>query len=285
VVSVFLLMLPVVLAALVAVMVVLVTTPTPASSAIDGFLLAHDLGPRADTRRAVERYVGRTWDFARRGMVLGLLTAVVLGIAWYQQVTVGFGASPLGDLLTMGLGGWFIGLLLSARYWHRPAGGGLRTAPLTPRDAGRYRTMALTRSMGLVAGVSAVLGVLAVLPRDHTDRVAVVGLGLVAIGAIGWAARTQARIAARPQPFVGVELLATDEAIRATSVRVIGLAAIGVGLVMIGWQASFVARGLVTSTGSMWWGFFPVPPLIAGLVIATRARRLLHPKVRSMALA
>ena len=59
----------------------------------------------------------------------------------------------------------------------------------------------------------------------------------------------------------------------------IGLAAIGVGLVVIGWQASFVARSLAAGTDVAWMGFLTVPPLVAGLFVAGRARRLIHPKV------
>ena len=255
-----------------------VIVPSPNHRAVDGFLVTHELRGDLDTRRAVARYVGRTHDFARRGMVLGLLGAVVLGVAWYQRITLGFGEGPVGDLVTMGLGGWFIGLLLSARYWHRPTGAGPRTAPLTPRDPDRYRSPALARTMVAVAALSGLLGLAGLLPGNSTERVAVAGLGVVTVAAMGSAARTQRRIARRPQPFVGSGLLAADEAMRVTSAQVIGRAGIGVGLVVVGWQASFAIRGVVGPTGADWWGFVPAAPLLAGLVLAARARRMIHPK-------
>ena len=68
--------------------------PAPEGSAADDFVAAHHLGDDADTRRAIARYVARTRNFARRGMVLGILVAFVLGLAWYQQLSVGFGRAP-----------------------------------------------------------------------------------------------------------------------------------------------------------------------------------------------
>jgi len=174
----------------------------PADRAANGFIERYGLGPDIDVRRAVLRFLGRTRDYARRGMVLGVLSAIVLGIAWYQTLLLGFGVSPLADLLTMGLGGWFVGLLLSARYWHRPSTSGVRTAPLTPRDPDRYRSAALARGMVAVAVACAVVGLGALLPGTAVDRAAIVGLGLVVVVTVVSAWRTQARIARRPQPFV-----------------------------------------------------------------------------------
>jgi len=259
-----------------------VFVPASVGRAVDGFLVAHDLADDPDTRRAVARYVGRTRDFARRGMALGLLGAVVLGVAWYQQVTVGFGVSPIGDLVTMGLGGWFVGLLLSVRYWRTPAGDGPRVAPLTPRDVDRYRSPTLARSMAAVAALSGALGVAAVLSGDPDERAGVVVLALLTVAAMTWAARTQGRIARRPQPFVTVDLLAADDAMRVTSAEIVGLAAIGIGLVVVGWQAAFVAQGLAADQAPTWTWFLPAVPLVAGLVVAGRGRRRIHPRARRM---
>ena len=225
------------------------------------------------------RYLGRTRDFARRGATLGVLAGLVLGISWYQAISIGFGRSPLGDLLTMGLAGWFGGLLLSARYRRIPAGDGRRLAPLAPRDPDRYRSPALTRAMASVAVLSGSLGLGALLPGDSTERWAIATLGLSTVVITGWAARTQTRIARRPQPFVTADLLAADEAMRLTSASVIGLAAIGVGLVVVGWQASYVARGLAGGSDWTWTGLLTIPPLVAGLIVAIRARRTIRPRV------
>jgi hypothetical protein len=255
--------------------------PGHSPSAIDvaAFEAAHVLAPTDLVHRAVVRFVDRTRAYGRAGMLTGLAAAAVLGPAWYQEISVGTDRGPASDLATMGLAGWFAGLLLSARYWrHRPPPGPV-SVRLVPRDADAYRSRVLARvaaalgALGLAVAAGSTLH-----PATRGHRVEVVALALAAAVVVASTERTQRRIAQRPQAFPSPDVLAVDEAIRHATARALGHAAVGLLLLIVDWQLVLILRSARPGANLVPAMAVTVPTFAAGLVLAARARRTLRPR-------
>jgi hypothetical protein len=248
------------------------------ATTVDAFVSAHRLPPTDLAGRVARRFLVRTREYTRLGLCAGLWIGIALGLGWHQRVTLGFGPSPAGDVATMGLGGWFVGLVLSSTYWNRrtpPAGP--RTAVLVVREPDRYRP----RWLGRLAFVLTLVALAAVPilfgPASDATRVWLVVLAVVASALLVGTEQVQQRIARRPRTFRAPDLVAADEAVRSATSRAIGFAAAGLLVLIDGWQLTFGVRTLAPDSDPVAAAGMLIAMLIAGLVLARRARRALRP--------
>jgi len=177
-----------------------------------------------------------------------------------SPVYVGLFRRPflLGDSwVALALGGYLAGAVIAevlvARSHLAPRG--IRFAALTPRVLSDYIRPATSWSLRILPVVTVVLaGAYAALPKDPSRTldpavmlVAAASLVMVLFAlAVEWFLR---RIVARQQPVVTADLVAADDAVRASSIHALSAGAIALLLLSAGWV--LVSAGSVSSVGGL----------------------------------
>jgi hypothetical protein len=239
----------------------LVSLRTPSEVRLIGWARRYELDLTPGNRPVIARYLRVTRVLQIAGATTGWLSS---------PLYVGISGRPflLGDSwVALALGGYLLGAviaeLLVARAHLAPPG--IRLAALTPRVLSDYIPAATSWSLRILPAVTVVLAAAyAAIPKDHARTI---DGGLIVVGAasiltvafavgVEWILR---RIVARPQPVVAADLIAADDAIRASSIHTMSAAAIALLLLSAGWM--LVSAGTVSSSGALGQGL-----LWAGLV-------------------
>jgi len=154
--------------------------------------------------------------------------------------------------VTGGLGGWLIGALLDdAVGWRTTEGGGAWVwalcgwmagawwadrsvaptagpgagASLAPRRLGDYLPRSLQLAPALGAAVAVALAVAAIIDQARgadTDQWVLAASAATAVAIAGLAALAQRSVVARPQPALAADVVAADDAVRATAIHHVG---------------------------------------------------------------
>ena len=120
------------------------------------FIQRHHLPSTERSWRLVGRYLARTRRFRTTWLAAGVVVGVGVNVAWFRGLHAGFNPiSPLGDLMLIGFGAWFGGLMHAEAYNRRARYHGPRLASLEPRTAGRYRRSRARVAAYVIAGVTA----------------------------------------------------------------------------------------------------------------------------------
>jgi hypothetical protein len=201
-----------------------------------------------DSNRAlVATYLRRTRSLRAVGGVIGWLASPAYVALTDRPFPLG------GNALALALGGYLLGAVVAeATFLPRRRGKqDPRSASLVPRSLEDYVSPIRLWSLRLLALPTVALAVLyAVVPRQPGQPVdpSVPYVFAVAVAIVAFAVAVEAilrAIVARPQPAMSDELVAADDAIRASSIHALSGAAMGMLLVGAGWALYSV--GAVTS--------------------------------------
>jgi hypothetical protein len=189
--------------------------------------------------RLVDRYLRRTYRFRHTWTWIGIAASFAISFTWKQpppQTGVGLNIyPPTSNLVLMGLGFWFIGLVRSELYNVRPRYHGSRVASLEVREVRRYLPTRMLLLPRVVAALAVTIVVIdRVLPHPSPHSSTIVGLGLIAVVALLVTEACQQGIAHRTRPAITPDLVAADEAIRR----------------MAAWSVAYGAAGLITLLGA-----------------------------------
>jgi hypothetical protein len=258
------------------------------STAVDvsTFARRYDIPLTDASSRLVGRYLARSRRYRANWCLGGMVAATAIGVSWYGRVYFGFNTvSPIADVVLMGLGAWFTGLMQAEAYNRRARYHGPRVASLDARSAGRYRDARLrraTRAIAVGCGVVSLAGAAVVSPALRAQPVV---LGMAAIAVITGAALGQRGIVGRARVVTSPDLMAADEAIRSVAAATVDLGASGVLLLVTGSQLSrigvHVSRSSPATTLAL--TFVSLGLLATSLTLAWRARRLVQPSARQRA--
>jgi hypothetical protein len=189
--------------------------------------------PTAGAMRLMGRYLQRTNRYRQAWTWIGIGASIALSFIWRPSSGSSWGIvvyPPTSNVILMGLGFWFLGLVRSEMYNLRPRFRGTRKASLEVREVRRYlptRMLVLPRLSAVVA-----LGLVAaalLLPDPSPDPAVIVGLGLTAAIALAVTEGCQRGIAHRARPVLSPDLRAADEAIRS----------------MASWSVAYGSAGLI----------------------------------------
>jgi hypothetical protein len=228
-------------------------------------------------RSRISRYLQRTRSLQMAGAGVGWIATGVFVIGTGQFVPL------FGVPLMMAIAGYLLGAVIAEASFLRQLGAptGVRSAALTPRGlldyVPRFTVWAL-RGLPVVLVVLAVLYALtpkhAETPSDVSPPLALAASALLAIVALA-VERLLRAIVARPQPAVNAELLAADDAIRASSIH--ALSGAGIGLVLVGIGAVLFALQYASTNDALgaWLGY---PATLAILLSLLSWVRLGHPR-------
>ncbi len=229
----------------------LVSFRTPSEVRLIGWARRYELDLTAANRPVIARYLRVTRVLQVAGATAGWLSS---------PVYVGISGRPflLGDSwVALALGGYLLGAVIAEVLVARAplAPPGMRFAALTPRVLSDYIPAATSWSLRILPVVTVALAaVYAAIPKDPSRTVdqgvilVVVASILVVAFAVAfeWILR---RIVARPQPVVAADLIAADDAIRASSIHALSAGAIALLLLGAGWALASV--GTVSSVGPL----------------------------------
>jgi len=194
--------------------------------------------PTEGAMRLMGRYVQRTDRYRQAWTWIGIGASIALSFIWRPPSGSTWGIvvyPPTSNVILMGLGFWFLGLVRSEMYNLRPRFKGTRRASLEVREVRRYlptRMLVLPRLSAVVA-----LGLVAaalLLPDPSPDQAVIVGLGLTAVIALVVTEGCRRGIAHRARPVVTPDLRAADEAIRS----------------MASWSIAYGSAGLIAMLAS-----------------------------------
>jgi hypothetical protein len=162
--------------------------------------------------------------------------------------------SPLGDSwVALAIGGYLVGTVAAEVTYlsRRRAPASVRTAALSPRTPSNYVPAATIWAIRLLPIAMVILAAFyAVIPKDPQRGVdpSILFLAVSAIVVVAFAMvidRLLWAVVARPQQATTEDLLAADDAIRASSIHALSAAVLAVILLSIGWALFSV--GTVTS--------------------------------------
>jgi hypothetical protein len=228
-------------------------------------------------RSVISSYLQRT-----RSLQLG-----GAGVGW---IATGFFVTGVGQFvplfgipLMMAIAGYLLGAVIAEAIFLREfaAPTGVRSAALTPRGLVDYMPRL---TVWALRGLPALLVVLAVLyaltpkhaetPSDVSAPFVLAASALLVVVAFTVDRLLQA-IVARPQPAINAELMAADDAIRASSIH--ALSGAGVGLVLVGIGAVLFALQYASTNDALgaWLGY---PATLAILLSLVSWIRLGHPR-------
>jgi hypothetical protein len=188
--------------------------------------------------RLIGRYLQRTDRYRQGWTWIGIGASIALSFIWRPPSGSSWGIvvyPPTSNVILMGLGFWFLGLVRSEMYNLRPRFQGIRRASLEVREVRRYlptRMVALPRLSAVVA-----LGLVAaalLLPDPSPDPAVIVGLGVTTAIALAVTEGCQRGIAHRARPVLSPDLRAADEAIRS----------------MASWSVAYGSAGLIAMLAS-----------------------------------
>ena len=156
------------------------TAPTPADIAwLAGPSLAQSDGTaNSDAASVCSRYLVRHRRHRLAGGLFGILFAGIIGVRWFETVSIGIGqGSPLADLLFCGISGVIVGTLSAESFRLTRAAKTQRAASLAPRHppAGRRRIV-----VSRIAALAAIATGAAAALNDHGNLALVTSLILVA---------------------------------------------------------------------------------------------------------
>lgn len=228
-------------------------------------------------RSLISRYLQRT-----RGLQM-----VGAGVGWIATglfVTgVGQFVPLFGIPLMMAIAGYLVSAVIAEATFLRQLGAqtGVRSAALTPRTLLDYVPRLSVWALRALPAVLIVLAVLYGLMPKHAETPSEVSAMLVlaasvllVVLALG-AERLLQAIVARPQSAINAELMAADDAIRASSIH--ALSGAGGGLVLVGIGAVLFALQYASTDDSLheWLGY---PATLAIIFSLVSWIRLGHPR-------
>jgi hypothetical protein len=228
-------------------------------------------------RSVISRYLQRTRSLRMAGAGVGWIATGVFVTGVGQFVPL------FGIPLMMAIAGYLFGAVIAEVTFLRELGAqtGVRSAALMPRAlldyVPRLSVWAL-RALPVVLIVLAVLYALmpkhAVTPSDPSATAVLAASALLVVVALAVERLLQA-IVARPQPAINAELMAADDAIRASSIH--ALSGAGVGLVLVGIGAVLYALQYASTDDALreWLGY---PATLAILLSLVSWIRLGHPR-------
>lgn len=240
----------------------------------DQWATAHGLALSATTEPVARRYLTRRRDLRRAGAVAAPIVAA--------QVTASTGVDLHLSGLVWVLGGYLIGCI-SAELWlaRLPITEPTRRASLTARTRRSYLPRAMYAAQFLVPLTAVILAVIAAVEEPPTDpnlnlfsfattptdlRHAAITAGAVAVLAVLAAAAGQRVLIRRPQPLDAADRVALDDALRASSIHIVGATALATADLLIASQLAYLSN-LVTGPGRT--------ALVLGAVAATAAAWLM----------
>jgi hypothetical protein len=194
-----------------------------------------DLGvpPTEGALHLMGRYLQRTDRYRQAWTWIGIGASIALSFIWRPPWGSSWGIvvyPPTSNVILMGLGFWFLGLVRSEMYNLRPRFNGTRRASLEVREVRRYIPTRMQVLPRLTAALALGLVVAAlVLPDPSPDPTVIVALGLTAAVALLVTEGCQRGIAHRTRPVVTPDLRAADEAIRS----------------MASWSVAYGSAGLI----------------------------------------
>jgi hypothetical protein len=249
----------------------------PSQRALTRWAARYGLHLSDGNRSVISRYLQRT-------------RSLQLGGAGFGWIATGFFVAGVGQFvplfgipLMMAIAGYLLGAVIAEAIFLREfaAPTGVRSAALMPRGLVDY-VPRLT--VWALRGLPAVLVVLAVLyaltpkhaetPSDVSAPFVLAASALLVVVAFTVDRLLQA-IVARPQPAINAELMAADDAIRASSIH--ALSGAGVGLVLVGIGAVLFALQYASTNDALgaWLGY---PATLAILLSFVSWIRLGHPR-------
>src|ERR1700736_931384 len=228
-------------------------------------------------RSLVSRYLQRTGSLQLVGAGLGWIgTGLFIG-------GIGQFVPLFGIPLLMAIAGYLLGAVIAeAAFLGRfGAQSGVRSASLTPRALLDYVPVLSVWALRILPAVLMVLAVVYVVAPKHAPTPGdasvplVLGASALLIVVALAVERLLQVIVARPQPATDADLMAADDAIRASSIH--ALSGAGVGLVLVGIGAVLFALQYASSDDALaaWLGY---PATLASLLSLFSLVRLGHPR-------
>lgn len=208
---------------------------------IEAWAKRHGLTLTSATRPMVAGYLVRGRKHRLKGALIGMVVPFGIGVPGVEMAT-----------------GYLLGTLL-AEFTHRgPAAEGTRSASPTPRTLYDYIPSYVPR---LLHGIAAIAGAL-LLPfylwgpkvqglTTHEVGVIVGGIAAVVLPLV--IKNLLDRMVARPQPAVSEELVAADDAMRASSMHAVSGAGLSGSLLLLGTFTFTV--GVTSALGIVQWLF------------------------------
>ena len=225
----------------------------------------------------ISRYLQRTRSLRLAGAGVGWIATGVFVTGVGQFVPL------FGIPLMMAIAGYLLGAVIAEATFVRQlaAPTGMRSAALTPRALLDYMPRLTVWALRALPAVLVVLAVLYALtprhaetPSDVSPTLVLAASALLVLVAFAVDRLLQA-IVARAQPAVDADLMAADDAIRASSIH--ALSGAGVGLVLVGIGAVLFALQYASSNDALaaWLGY---PATLAILLSLLSWVRLGHPR-------
>jgi hypothetical protein len=223
----------------------------PRSGSLDGWAARYLLTLTDANRPVVARYLRRSRGLRILGAGLGWLLSPLL-IALTGQGIPLFGASLLAATL-----GYMIAAVIAEATLARPFSTAteVRVASLTARALPDYVSTLSLWSLRILAAITIALALIFVAAPKHSYTPADPSLALVMCAALLLAVfafaveRVLLLIVDRPQPAIGADLMAADDAIRASSIQ--SLMGAGVGMLLVGIGAELFWLQLTTPAESL----------------------------------
>jgi hypothetical protein len=218
----------------------------PSGTRLEAWARRYTFGLTVANRSLVSRYLRRTRTTQVAGAAIGFLASpVYVGITGRPF--------PLGDSwVALAVGGYLAATVVAeAAFSRRSPATHVRGATLSQRTLRDYVPSATIWVIRVLPLVAVALGVVyAVVPKDpqrlpdpSVAFLLVASVVLVALAIVIEAALRA--IVARPQPATSEDLVAADDAVRASSIH--GLAGAAVALLLLGAGWELVSVGEVTS--------------------------------------
>ena len=228
-------------------------------------------------RSIVSRYLQRTRSLQMAAAGVGWIATGVFVTGTGQFVPL------FGVPLMIAIAGYLLGAVIAEASFLRQLAPptGIRSAALTPRGLLDYVPRLTVWALRALPAVLIVLAVLYALtpkhaetPSDVSPTLVLAASALLVVVAFAVDRLLQA-IVARPQPAINAELMAADEAIRASSIH--ALSGAGVGLVLVGIGAVLFALQYASTNDALgaWLGY---PATLAILLSLLSWVRLGHPR-------
>jgi hypothetical protein len=220
-------------------------------------------------RLVYERYLVRHRRHRSLGGLFGVVFAVIVGIRYFQIVSIGIGQSnPLADVLFCGIGGVQVGLLSAETYRLAPTSLPVAAASLAPRD--HYRSMLL---VWLPRSLTVIALAVGVVNAATTQRFAPLWIAAVGLVFACFAEATQLAITRRRRPLLSGSAQYVDTRLRSFAARSLSLLQTAAAVLVVGWTLSKLSqfdRGVA--------GFVRTLAVIACLVVAVMLLRRAAPR-------
>ncbi len=188
--------------------------------------------PTMPSAELVGRYLQRVRVHRWVGGLVGVLTSLAFGLSQSQVISIGIGqGSPFGDLFFGGVAGVLVGSAMAETYRLRPSHS-TRSAGLRPRTA-PDETHLILAVVALLAVGTSVLGIVS------GSRITL-ALGVLAVAVVGIQALVLRRILERRSPVLTEDLVEVNEMVRDHAARRISLEALSTGVLVLGWQISYL---------------------------------------------